>query len=1057
MRRSYVSFLFLILVFCLSAGNPVNTEKQLIGARYPAISPDGSQIAFSYMGDLWLVPSAGGKATRLTDHVSYDREPLWSPDGRWLAFTSNRQGSNDVYILSARGGTPRQLTFHTGDDVATDFTPDGLWIIFRSNRSSPSSLFKVSIDGGNALPVLDTYWSWPYGAKLSPDGKSLLFSLGMENGSWWRRGYRGSNTAKVWVHDLVEDKARLVVGDSSNAFWPAWGPDGQRFYFVSDRDFGTKNIWTADKNGTDPRRVTEFKQHDVKWLSVAREAPLAVYEREFGIWLTDLKMGDSHAVAIEAPAETKENRVFFVENDPVSEFRLSPDGKKIAAVVRGDIFVMSREGGYARNITQTPWRERDMDWDKESKNLVYVSDIDANPDLHIVSALGDDKPRRLTHSEDDELAPRFSPDGKWIAYYRGKRQIRLVQPDGKEDRLLLEDDFGGRFAGKFAWSPDNRYLAVVVRRNANMDIIALDVQSGQKTLLTNTAYDEEDAVWSSDGKFMLFISNRFGHSFPEFTGKWDIYQVRFEPKKPEFEEDKFEELFKVKDEKEPEKAKPEEKKEEKPKVEVNLNLENLDLQTETVTDTLGNDSEFVLSPKDDSTVYFISDIDGKSHLWKTSLEKKERGKYEPFMAQIASPRELQMDREGKELYYLSAGKIGRIDLSGNKNEAVSFNSKIEVDKVSDYEQVLAELYYTLEHYFYDAELHRIDWKKLYEQYRPVLQQVREDQDFYDYANEMIGHLNSSHTGIGGPRGQRIEEPSAHLGAVWEFTADKVILKRIIKDGPLYLHRNSIAAGDELVAVNGKAIDAKQSIWKHLNGLLEKRVRLTLKNPKTQKSADVSVMPISTGAENLLLLEEWIESRREMVRAKTGDRIAYIHMRAMGGRDLERFLKELERDAIPRQGLILDLRYNFGGNVHDRVLQALTKPVYAKWRVRGLSETPQSTFGITDKPVVLLINEVTLSDGEMTSNGFKTLKRGPVVGNTTYGWLIFTTGVRLMNGGFFRLPFWGCYTLDGNDLETSGGVKPDIVVINDLNDELMNRDPQLEKAIAVALDLLKKPS
>jgi tricorn protease len=222
----------------------------------------------------------------------------------------------------------------------------------------------------------------------------------------------------------------------------------------------------------------------------------------------------------------------------------------------------------------------------------------------------------------------------------------------------------------------------------------------------------------------------------------------------------------------------------------------------------------------------------------------------------------------------------------------------------------------------------------------------------------------------------------------------------------------------------------------------------------KKNIDISVEPVSSGAENRLLLEEWIESRREIVKQKTGDKAAYIYMRAMGGGDLGRFLKELERDAVPRKGLILDLRFNFGGNVHDRVLQALTKPIYAKWRIRGMSETPQSTFGVTDKPVVLLINEVTLSDGEMTANGFKALKRGPIIGNTTYGWLIFTTGVGLMNGGYFRLPFWGCYTLDGKDLETIGGVKPDIFVINDLNHDLQDQDPQLEKAIEKILELIK---
>ena len=415
---------------------------------------------------------------------------------------------------------------------------------------------------------------------------------------------------------------------------------------------------------------------------------------------------------------------------------------------------------------------------------------------------------------------------------------------------------------------------------------------------------------------------------------------------------------------------------------------------------------------------------------------------------------LQFDKKGKYLYYQSRGKIGRIDVGGKKNKTISFNTKIKVDKTADYEQMLGELYYTLQHYYYDASHHQLDWRKTYRQFLPVLQQVREDQDFYDYANEMIGYLNSSHTGIRGPGGRKTHEVSAHFGVVWNISDQKITIKKIIKNGPLYFHRDSVTTGDELVRINGEKVDPKQNIWKYFNGKIDKRVILAFKSQRAGKNIAISLKPISAGAENRLVLEEWIRARRELVKKQTDDRISYIYMRAMGSGDLQRFLKELERDAVPRKGLILDLRYNFGGNVHDRVLQALTKPIYAKWRIRGLSETPQSTFGITDKPIVLLINEVTLSDGEMTANGFKTLKRGPIIGNTTYGWLIFTTGVSLMNGGYFRLPFWGCYTLDGKDLETSGGVKPDIVVINDLNHDLNGEDPQLEMAIDKILELIK---
>jgi tricorn protease len=1052
MRLSKYS-VFLIAIFALFAvlpGSNAGQERALIGARHPAISPDGKEIAFSYMGDIWTVPVEGGRAFRVTDHVSYEREPVWSADGRWLAFTSNRFGNNDVFLVPASGGTPKQLTFHTRDDQATDFMPDGGWVVFRSNRasSSGSSLYKISVSGGTEQPLLETFWNFAYHGRVSPDGLSLVFSEGTENSYWWRTGYRGANTAKLWVQDISTGTVRRIFEDRANAFWPDWTADGTRVCFVSDRETGVYNIWSVGLSGKDVRAVTDFGKGDVRFMSVAARAPAAAFERDYGIWVTDLTTGASRRVPIEAPAETKDNRVFFVENAPVSEFKLSPDGKKIAAVVRGEVFVLGVEGGYARNVTRSPWREKGVDWDQNSRNIVYVSDAGANPDLYIISALGDAPPRRLTESPGDENSPRVSPDGNWIAYYRGQRELRLIHPDGQGDRLLAEEDFGGRFADDFAWSLDGKYIAVAARRNANTDIIAVEVATGRKIPLTHTAYDEAGPVWARDGKSLLFLSNRSGHSFPEFTGQADIYRLFLEPRKPEFDEDTFDKLFA----KETAKEKPEPKKEDLPVPEVVLKLDDIDRQTEIVATTLGNERELVALPKDES-VLFVSNMDGRTHLWKTSLKRAERGRFEPFVASVANPFSLQLDPKGEALFYLSQGRIGRIEIAGQRQKAVAFETKLAVDKTADYEQMLGELFYTLQDYYYDETHHKVDWKAVYEEHRPVLQQVREDQDFVDYANEMIGRLNSSHMGFSMPRTARVEEPSAHVGAVWSFASGKPVLARLIKDGPLYDERDRVAAGDELVAVDGVPLDPARNFWTYFNGKLEKRLRLTFRNPKTQTTSDVDLKAIPAVEENGLLLEEWIDGRRDLVKAKTGDQVAYLYMRAMGRSDLDRFLLELERDAVPRRGLILDLRFNNGGNVHDRVLEALVKPKYAKWRVRGMAETPQSSFGVSDKPVVLITNEMTLSDGEMTTNGFQALKRGPVVGNTTYGWLIFTTSAGLMNGGSFRLPYWGCYTLDGRDLETTGGVKPDIVVVNDLSHRLGGQDPQLDRAIAEALALI----
>ena len=1029
----------LTAVIILAVAGLTRGQDGLVGARHPALSADGQQIAFSYQGDIWIVGADGGPARRVSNHVAYDAHPQWSPDGQRIAFASRRFGKSDVFLLEIATGKIRRLTWHGGRDLPCAFTPDGESLVIETERRSRADLYLVDLNGGLPRPLLETLWHSPYGGSFAPDGKKLVFGVGRENLRWWRRGYRGANASEVWLLDRASGSARSLVDEDTNAHWPAFDRDGDGVIFVSERETGVKNVWRFGLEDGGIQPITRFPEHDVSFLSVATDAGRAVFERDFGIWRLELETGRCSRLVIEAASETKSGPRLELPDAKLTEFSVSPDGRKLATVFRGEIFASSANGGHARNLTRSSARDRDLDWGPESRRIVFVSDADGGPEVYIVNAASDAEPRRLTSWGEDVRQPRFSADGRWVAYFRGTREIRLVQPDGRNDVLLVKGAFGGINARSFAWSPDSRWIAAVVMGNGNRDLVAIDVRNGAITKLSDSAWDEVGPVWSPDGKSLLFRSNRSGHRFPEFSGQWDIYRLHLVPPPPRFAEDELDSLFAPK----PAVRKRQSTKRRPAPPRTEIRIVDFDVQTERVLSTPGDESELVLVSDGEPRLVFVSDTAGREELWTLKAKGGKRDRLRRLGGEIDSPADLQVS--GSSIFFRDRRGLGRIELPDGKSKRPRIDHRLEVDRVGEYRQMLAEIHYTLDHGFYDPKLHGTDWVGVYEGIREALLQVREDADFRDYANVMIGRLNASHTGIRDPVRTPKNHASGHLGLDLEFRGDGVFVTDVLAGGPCSNHGDGLEVGDRIAALDGEVLTRKRAIWSHLTGKVGRRVKVTVESRGGQGVRELAVKPISSNAARELRRKVWVGERRRRVVEGLSGRAAYIHMAAMGKRDLDRFLLELERDAVPREGLLLDLRWNRGGNVHDRVLQALTKPVYARWRIRGLGESLQSTFGFADKPVVMLVNQDTLSDGEMTASGFKTLERGPVVGTATYGWLIFTRDLPLVNGSRFRLPFLGCYTLAGENLETSG-VSPDIVVPSNLADELAGRDPQLDRAI-----------
>lgn len=1010
--------------------------------RFPALSPDGNSLAFSCQGDIWIYNFGNKSLKRLTVHNAFEGWPVFSPDGRYIAFSSKRYGNFDVFVVPVEGGIPRRLTYHTSDDIVNSWTPDSKFIIFHSSRKNQVSLYKVSIKGGTPARIFPGFWAIPNFAKVSPDGEKIIFNNSWESFRfWWRRGYKGSFNADIILYDFMKKRFEQLTEHLGNDLFPNWSPDGQRVIFVSDRDYRTQNVFELDLRKRKFRRLTNFKKGWVRWLNVAFSKELAVFERNYRLWMLNLKTGDLKPLDFSVASDVKENPEKWQELKRVEVFAVSPDGKKLALISRGDIFVCDKDGKYLRRITDSVWRESEIIWDSDSRHIFFVSDKGGSLNIYRVDAVNPKKWVPIATSRSEEWQIKLSPDGKYLAYVEGKKKLYVYDLKKRESKVIYEGQLAGLWGADFAWSPDSRWIVIGDTFYWEKDPVVINVENGRKIRLFENTMDESYYNWSPDGRFLVFVANYTGHSFPDRTGQYDVYMLPLFRYPEKFKESLYEKLF----------EKP--KKEEKKEANVKIDAKDAEKRKIRITSTLQNESSPVFSP-DGKKIAFISSNNDKRELWIVELDELDKVKSTRMIYSAPSLSSLRwLDR--KTLIFLSNGKVMKLK-EGSKNPvSVRFFYKVKVDRRGEFVQMFNEIWNSLEEFYYDPDFHGANWKRVRETYLPLVRECYTDEEFYFLMNEMFGELNSSHLGIYPPR-KKPEEVTAAIGAELEQDPKSglFVIKKVIKHGPLYKTGKKVE-GFYLLAVDGTSVTSKDNLYRLLNGKVGKRLELLVNSKPSKTGAlKIFVKPISYSEEKDLLYDEWEELCRERVHKWSKGKIGYVHMKNMGWSELLKFYRNLEKEILHRKALIFDIRFNTGGNVHDQVLNTLIKKIYAKWKIRDFRFTYQPSFAVRPKPMVLLINEFSLSDAEMTANGFKELKLGTIIGNTTYGWLIFTTGKRLINGAYFRIPFWGCYTLTGLDLETSGGVQPHIKVINTFEDRVKGRDPQLRRAVEYLLKKIK---
>ena len=1017
-------------------------------ARYPNIH--SGKIAFCYHNDIWVANEDGSNPYRLTDHVGKDVFPRFSPDGKWIAFTSDRMGNDDIWLISVNGGEPQQLTHHSTRDMMLYWTPDGKRIIFSSSRKGTfgSPLYSVGLTGQEPIPMdMDTGAA----GMISQDGKILAFNrIGFR---YWRKHYRGNNNTDIWIQDLKSKKMTQLTDLDLKQFrkhtqdaYPMWGSDG-KIYFMSEKD-DIFNIWKISPQGGEPVQVTFHKKDGIQYPSISPDGKTIIYENEFELWKLSIPNGKPEKIAISLDFDNKENRVEYLQVDSQADgFSLNPDGSYVAVDNHGEIFVVpiDTEVGEKKQITLSPWRDRYQNYSPDGKYLCFVSDESGEEEFWLYETATGQK-KKLTSHRSKKSSSLWSKDSKKLIFTAANILFLVNVENGNVSELAFNQARGFRLSD---WSEDGNWLVYSRSdENDNYDIFLFDIKNKKEFNVTQNPFRERGAKLSPDNKKLVFSSNRnsgINHLFLLWLDK-----ITEDPDDPMVKERE-----KNKDKKADEKAdKKEEKADEKKAA---LKLEMARIKKRAIQITTGDESSgsFFLS-KDGKTIYFTSRDSIGSGLFSIGIDGKNRKKITD-----GSFRNMQPSQDRKTLYYLDLNSVYKMPISSKKKEKIKFSFNVTVDKRKEWVQIFEESWRVMKYLFYDENMHGYDWDKIKDNYKPFLKYVGSNQDLYDLTNEMIGELNASHTGVSGPTREKAKTYSTKfLGFEMEPENKYYKISRIYRDGPADKEWLKLKVGDYVLEIDGKQISAGDNYRNILNHTLNDYVTVKV-NSKPAKEGAQNVRIKTVSSLRNIKYQEWVKKNREYVDKLTDGEIAYVHIRSMNQSSLRVFENEINQFHL-RKGIVVDIRYNGGGNTDQQILDILERRPYEywnnRWSARKQGRRPRQAIA---GPKVMLINKRSGSDSEVTPLGFRDLGLGRIVGNPTYGAVIATGSYRLINGGRIRTPGSLVTSYDptkpnnyGINLENYG-VAPDVWVENSPDDELKGFDRELKAAVDEVLRMLSE--
>jgi Tol biopolymer transport system component len=1049
----------LFLAFLAPFASPSRAQSQVQTAptyAEPSLSPDHSEIAFVFEGDVWSVPSGGGTARLLAAVGGTAARPLWSPDGKRVAFVSTRTGASGVFVLTLDGGELNRLTH---DDAAVQleaWSPDSRSVYFSTNArniSSSSDVFRVAVDGGTPMPVLDERYVNKMDAAPAPDGHALAF---VRNGfgQWWRRGHSHMDQSEIMVEHLDARTFDTITNGDSKDRWPMWSPDGHTLYWVSDRD-GNDQLW-ARTDAQTPRKLTSLQGDRVLWPAISHDGRLITFEREMSIWTYDTSGGQVHKLDI-APRGIRTPGVaeHVTLNSFFSNLDLSPDGKKVAFAARGQIFAASsREGGVAQLVTHGNNAYDVPVWAPDSRRVAYVIDRGTTQAIAIHD-FGGNAERIVTPDGHHDDYPKFSPDGKTLIFVRDGRELHSLDLETHADVVLAHGilerrPFGSR--DNIAFSPAGDWIAYVDQdKNGFANVRAVRTSGGSSIAITSMPNANGGPLaWSTDGTRIYFLAS-------QRTEPAVVAQIDLIPRTPHFKEDAFRDLFIEL----PSRTGPAPAASPGPQAPASAKpaARRTTIETEGIRDRVtliptGLDVESLHVTPDGKTLVFGARVAGLDNLYAYSIDDIARDSVARQLTTSAGRKtSISIFPDGKEAAYLDSGRASIVAIDGRTPaHALPLSAELDIDFQRDKAIVFAQAWSTLDRWYADPSFHGADWAAVRRTYEPHALGAQTPEEFRRILSLMIGEMNSSHSGIFAPPSPASPSTPARLGLRWDPAAyaqtGRLRVAEVIPLGPAAVS-GKIAVGDELLAVEGTPLDAHVDLDALLLNRVGKRTELRIAPQGNVAAArSVPVLPVDRSTEKTLLYNAWVVSRRAYVEKESGGRIGYVHLYDMGSGSLEKFYRDLDVQNRERAGVVIDIRNNNGGFVDPYALDVLSRREFLKFVSRFGTDPPERTSlgqRALDRPTILVVNEHTLSDGENFTEGYRRLGLGKVVGVPTAGWIIFTSGIGLLDGSNLRLPTTRVITEGGIDMELHP--RPvDIRVDVTPADSARGRDPQLDAAV-----------